>query len=221
MNDRERNRYETFLRMRQFGLDNTGDFPAGTIAAAQFNEISEVIELVENYAAGQAVGFSQARFAYAAKDTARENLRDVCSELVRTARVMAYQHPGVDTMFRLPVNRSDMNLISIARAFLLEGEHYEAAFVEYGLPVDFLAQLEAEINAFEAALAPTGEALSVQVEATAQAGATIRRGMVARRILDGIVRNRYRGNVGKLAAWTSASHIEREPRRETPPLETA
>lgn len=41
--------------------------------------------------------------------------------------------------------------------------------------------------------------------------------MVARRILDGIVRNVYRNDTGKLAAWISASHIEKAPKTQTPP----
>jgi hypothetical protein len=57
----------------------------------------------------------------------------------------------------------------------------------------------------------------VNVEATAEIGEAIRRGMVARPILDGVVRNVYRNDVGKTAAWTSASHIEKPPKTtETP-----
>ena len=41
-------------------------------------------------------------------------------------------------------------------------------------------------------------------------------GMRAHRILDGIVRIKYANNVGKLAAWTTASHIERAPKPATP-----
>jgi len=54
-------------------------------------------------------------------------------------------------------------------------------------------------------------------EATTEIGESVQRGMVARRILDGIVRNVYRNDVGKLAACTSASHIEKPPKKtETP-----
>ena len=63
----------------------------------------------------------------------------------------------------------------------------------------------------------TTELASFNVEATAEIGEAIRRGMVARRILDGVVRNVYKNDVGKLAAWTSASHIEIPPKKtETP-----
>ncbi len=53
-------------------------------------------------------------------------------------------------------------------------------------------------------------------ESTAEIGEGVQRGMVARRILDGIVRNVYRNDVGKLAAWTSPSHIEKPPKKKEP-----
>ncbi|MBK9215844.1 MAG: hypothetical protein IPM59_09635 [Chloracidobacterium sp.] len=34
--------------------------------------------------------------------------------------------------------------------------------------------------------------------------------------LDGIVRNVYANDPGKLAAWISASHVEKAPKKQTP-----
>ena len=55
------------------------------------------------------------------------------------------------------------------------------------------------------------------VEATAEIGESVQRGMVARRILDGVVRNVYKNDTGKTAAWTSASHIEKPPKKTEEP----
>lgn len=55
-----------------------------------------------------------------------------------------------------------------------------------------------------------------RVAATADTSAKIREGMIKVRILDGIVRNVYRNDVGKLAAWTSPSHIEKPPKKKEP-----
>ena len=66
-------------------------------------------------------------------------------------------------------------------------------------------------DTFEAAFANTASA-------TAEVSAKIREGMIAVRILDGIVKNIYSANVGKLATWVSASHVEKAPdKKETPP----
>ncbi len=72
------------------------------------------------------------------------------------------------------------------------------------------------IDAFEQSMNPTGTAIDEQVAATSETSAAIRRGMVARRILEGVVENKYRSNFGKLSAWHSASHIERAPKKAKP-----
>ncbi|MCC6328209.1 MAG: hypothetical protein IT174_06820 [Acidobacteria bacterium] len=55
------------------------------------------------------------------------------------------------------------------------------------------------------------------VAATADTSAKIREGMIKVRILDGIVRNVYANDPGKLAAWISASHVEKAPKKQQPP----
>jgi hypothetical protein len=41
--------------------------------------------------------------------------------------------------------------------------------------------------------------------------------MVIVRILDAIVKNKYANDPGKLAAWISASHVEKPPKKKEPP----
>ncbi|MEQ1605274.1 MAG: hypothetical protein ABL999_10445 [Pyrinomonadaceae bacterium] len=53
--------------------------------------------------------------------------------------------------------------------------------------------------------------------ATADEAAKVRQGMVIVRVLDGIVRNVYANDSGKLAAWISASHVEKAPTKQAPP----
>jgi hypothetical protein len=125
---------------------------------------------------------------------------------------MAYQFDGIEAKFRLPRSQSDQNMLATGRAFYEESAAYDADFKTYGLDGTFRPELLAEIEAFEDSLDPTGSAIDEHVAATAEIGAAIGRGMIARRILDGVVKNKYRNNVGKLAAWLSASHIERPPK---------
>lgn len=209
MDDRNRKRYDMFVRVRQFGADNAADFPAGSVGAAQFAEISAVIELIEDLDARQSAGIGDARFAFVGKDTARENVREDLSDISRTARSMVYQFPGINAKFRMPRRTNDADLLASARAFQTEARTHLSDFIAYGLPENFLDDLQNDIEAFEQSLGTTGSAIDTHVEATAEIGAAVRRGMVAWRILDGVVKNRYRSNGGKLAAWTSASHIER------------
>ena len=216
MTAREQRRLETFIRMRQFALDNAADFPTGSVGAIQFAIIAAVILEVEQYSGEQAAGFGDARQSFAVKDTARENLREEMYDIVQTARSMQYQFDGIENKFRMPENRSDQSLLATARAFHSESLQYDADFQAYGLSDKFRLDLQTAIEAFEDSMNPTGSAIDEQVAGTAEVAAAIGRGMVARRILDGVVKNKYRNNVGKLTAWLSASHIERPPKSNTP-----
>ena len=78
-----------------------------------------------------------------------------------------------------------------------------------------IAHLNTAADAFEATFSTTASATAEHVEATAKTGENIRLGMVAVRI-DGVVKNKYANDVGKLAAWTSASHVEKAPKKKEP-----
>lgn len=54
------------------------------------------------------------------------------------------------------------------------------------------------------------------VAATAETASKLRQLNVAIRTVDGIVKNRYASNPGKLAAWASTSHVEAAPKKKTP-----
>ena len=65
-------------------------------------------------------------------------------------------------------------------------------------------------GAFEASFSDTASA-------TAETASKLRQMNVAVRTLDGIVKNKYANNPGKLAAWLSASHVEKAPKKKDPP----
>lgn len=220
MNAYERSRFNTFITVNEFGIENAADFPAGSIGKTQFAEIAAVIPLIQQHAADQTGGTREAGMGYLSRDTARENMRAEMSDIAATSRAMEAAFPGISTIFRMPRNRNDVEMIAAANAFVAQMSPYEDAFIEYGLPVEFLGELSVSIGAFEAALSAPAAGMGEQVAATAELGAAIRRGMKALRVLDGVVKNKYRSNVGKLAAWATASHIERPPKAAPiPPLE--
>jgi hypothetical protein len=57
----------------------------------------------------------------------------------------------------------------------------------------------------------------MNVSATAETSSKLRQMNVSVRILDGIVKNKYANNPGKLAAWLSARHDEKAPKKKDPP----
>jgi len=206
----------SFIGIRQFGLDNTADFPVGSVAALQFAEISAVIDLINQLAGEQVEGFGDARFAFNSKAIARDDLRDEMDGIANLAPSMAYEFPGIELKFRFRRNLSDPDLLAKARAFHAEAQQYQEDFIRYGLNPRFLDHLLAAIEAFENSFGAPVTATTEQVAATAELDAALRRGMIARNILLGVVKQKYKNNIGKLNAWKSASHIERTEKKDEP-----
>jgi len=214
MNDDNRRRYEMQVRVNQFGIDNAGDFTG--IATTKFGELATLVGETESKSAAQQSGFGEAAQQFEVKDTARENLRDEMSDISRTAKSMEYAFDGIADKFRFQRNMSDANMLAKGRAFHTESLPYNADFIAYGLPATFRAELNAAADAFEASFSNTASATAEHVAATADTSAKVREGMVIVRTLDGIVRNVYANDPGKLAAWLSASHVEKAPKKPAP-----
>lgn len=215
MNDTERRRYECLIRVSKFGTDNAADFPAG-VAHDRFQEIADIVDEVEGKAAEQESGFGESAQQYAVKSTARETLREQMSDISRTANSMEYAFDGISDKFYFKRNLSDASLLAKGRAFVTEATPYLADFIAYGMPATFITELTAACDAFEASFSATAGATAEHVEATAGTADAIRRGMVAKRVLNGVVRNKYAGDPGKLAAWESAQHVEKAPEKDKP-----
>lgn len=82
------------------------------------------------------------------------------------------------------------------------------------MPADFLEDLAADIAAMEESMNEQSGGLGQRVAAGAAIDDAMDHGIEAVRKLDAIVKNKYANNPAVLAAWTSASHTERAPRRK-------
>lgn len=61
------------------------------------------------------------------------------------------------------------------------------------------------------------ETRAEHVSATAETASKLRQMNVAVRTLARLGKNKYTNNPGKLAAWISASHVEKAPKKKDPP----
>jgi hypothetical protein len=215
MNDTERRYYERGVRVSQFGIDNAGDFSGK--ATTEFAKVTTLVNDTESEAAKQQSGFGEAGQQFEIKDTAREELRDLMSAISRTAKSMEYEFDGISDKFLFRRNLNDADLLAKARAFIIEAAPYATDFKEYGLSGTLIADLTALADAFEATFGTTATATAEHVSATAETASKLRQMNVSVRILDGIVKNKYANNPGKLASWLSASHVEKAPKKKDPP----
>ncbi len=215
MDDFNTRRMNMFIGVEQFSQIEAALFPTGSFANELVVDLRQLISELETQASAQETGFGTARQGGQSKDAARAELKESLEAISRTARVMSVTVPGLEDKFRAPRSVSDQALLAIARSFAAEAAPIKAEFIKRGLPATFIEDLNEDIAAFEEAMNQRVQGTQGHITATAAIDELTERGMQIVRELDAIMRNTLANNPAKLAAWMSASHVERAPRRRT------
>jgi hypothetical protein len=99
-------------------------------------------------------------------------------------------------------------MLSAARAFIEAAQPQEAEFIRFGLPPDFIAALQRQVDALEQAMSSRRKGRFGVRSARAGIGAALARTAEALHRLDVVVPNAVRTDPVRLAAWQSARHID-------------
>ena len=214
MNDQERNYYNAFVRVRDFGVENNNvikDFPT---AVTNFTAIGAGIDAIE--ASGEVQSSGAISQGVVSKAFVLDDLRETMRRINRTARAIAVDDPSVAALFRMPRGSNEQQMLAMARAFASNAVPIQQQFVNYGMSANFITDLQTNIENYELAITQKNVALDEGVGATANIGVTVKNTLNALRRLRGIIPNIFANDVAKLAAWKSASHVERTPKKKTP-----
>jgi hypothetical protein len=203
------------VRVDVFGQDNAQLFPAGTRGAALFKTVHDCLTQAQTLAGQQDSGARTRQQNTQTKAVLRETLRAMIKRMSDTAIGMDFDSPGLAAMFRLP-RRTDAQLVSAARAFLLHGEPLKDEFIKNELPADSFDQLRQLLARFETATSEQARGSAQKVNATAGIAETLAQAVRAVKQLAPIVRNKLQNNPAALATWESASHVERAPKTKKP-----
>jgi hypothetical protein len=203
---------DTLRRVRQHGQQRAVAFPANSRGHELYAVVGTSAGNMERFSAEQAAHAHAYSEKSAQKNVADEALHDLMRSMSRTARSMSRSFPGVAEKFGLPSNKHGETWLAFARGFSTEVLPLADEFIRRGMASDFVDGLKARILAVEQAAAGQAQAWAARVAATAGLAEAARQGLEAVRELDTIVRNIYGGNEAELAAWGSASRVERAPR---------
>ncbi len=158
----------------------------------------------------------------AVRAVARQNIRDYLSTLARTARSIARKTPGFDQNYPPPAGMDDAELLNEARAVAPKALADQAIFIGRGLTLAFLESIDEFITAFDASQDVTNVAAGSRGASVSEKNTAYEKGLEDVDVLNDFIRNFYRTQPAKLAAWKIASHIERSPKKkktEEPPPE--
>lgn len=122
--------------------------------------------------------------------------------------------PGLPAEFKLPRTNGYQTLLATARAFAAKVDPLKAELVASGLDADFDTNLSDLVAEFASALELQNSGRVLQVGGTAGLSDEARKGARLIAMLDSIMGNLLKTETSLLAAWNSASHIERPPKRK-------
>src|SRR5918911_1543535 len=153
MNDKEKRVLDMFRRTRGYGSEHATLTTEGSLSHDLFNTIDSVINELEEHSTVEWEGRGTARQGTVSKAVARAAILEDLGILRRTARTMDSIEPGLEEKFRVPYNGSDEELLIAARAALNAAGPYKAEFLRREVREQLFEDLEANIAAFEEALA--------------------------------------------------------------------
>ncbi|HEX8749391.1 MAG TPA: hypothetical protein VF717_19600 [Pyrinomonadaceae bacterium] len=208
---------QAIVRMRDFGAETASDFPPTGLGGQKFAAFNALVTEIDILGAQQSAGSGAARTSTEEKRVARETVRRMMRAISDTAAAMEPNYPGISNTFRMPKSNGDEALINAGRAFVVGARPMKDEFLALELPATFIEDLTEAIAKFEEAAGTKNLNTGKRISATAALRDALERGMQLKRELDPIVRNKYRNDPAKLAAWESASHVERPARKKASP----
>jgi hypothetical protein len=209
MKDKETSILEMFQRVTELSDREAARLASNAYALSRLDELKGVVVEIHAHADKQVTGLSSARQATQDKSDAYETAFGILKAMKLTARNI----PGQAEEFDFKGKPKNQDLIFLSRSYAAKATPIKAQFIERGLGIDFLNVLKTATDSLEQRLSNRAQQKQMHVSATATIEDLVEQGMVIVRALDTIMRNLFRDDPAMLAAWESASHVERAPRR--------
>jgi len=205
MNTQTRLKLEMATRARKFCEDHPFGTPGPDATVARLKEqLAHAQALAEQAGSGRIA----VRAAVVTRADLRRAITDRAQLLVRVSEATAKEQPEMTERLRLPYrNLSHHRYLTALRVMVSEATPRQELLGRYGLPAEFLGEMTAVLDQFQAAVDAKTAGTSAHVGATAELFTVTDEIMQTVRLLDGF--NRYRFPVGseERAAWHSMRDV--------------
>jgi len=210
MTDREQRRYDMLIKVDAFGRDYLADLKPGSKGAGYKVTIAEIIAKLDTSRVQQ----------QPPRVTSVEVLIDALlldlKAIGKTARAVAQDIPGFADSFGIPAHNPTA-VLSTADNFIaaLKKPGVLQHFIDHEASPDLVNNLETDLKTIRTEQSNLSSGTTSAVGKTKAVGLSIAEGIKAVNYLDAIVTNKYGRNAEIMRAWQTASHVEREPKRES------
>ena len=197
----------TLQRVQRFMDSNASAL--GTVNTSGYRRIlDDVVATLSAHAVTQAASKRVGSAETAKQRVLRNALKlNAMRPIAAVAAAQLKQVPEFHSLKMPSANTTSARLVAAAGAMGEAATSYEQAFIDAGLPADFLARLSTASNALNASLTNRGNTAGNQVGATAGIKAETVRGRETVRVLDALVEPQLAGNAVLLVQWNSAKRF--------------
>ena len=226
MDDRNIRRFERATRVQTFARDNAADFTPGSRAAGLLLELDPIVLALTEARVGQLRGV-------VGKPVLIDALSLDFKDIARTARAIKlddptfpdddYRHPA--TSVEIPVTTHADSLLSLLEdqaadtpAQLTAKAALRAKFIAYEIPADFVEDLRNDRDALDDCNSDKHSDNLEGVESTSSIDTLLLNAHAIVTRLDAAIQNKYSRDPDKLAAWKSASRVERAAKKAASPV---
>jgi hypothetical protein len=200
MNAVVRRQLEMAKRCRGFLRDHPTD---GAGAKAALDRLEELIRRAEELSAKQRNGVAVARSATTKRRVLRETLLGGLVRYLVAVGAVA----DMKDQFRLPKKLPHETFLTTVKSLLVTAEAQQELLVSKGMSETLLEDLRKGVSEFEASLEASRQGRRDHVGASHDLE-TIGSAIVGvMRVLDGLVRYRFRGDAELMGAWQSARNV--------------
>ncbi|MBV8859936.1 MAG: hypothetical protein JOZ02_23600 [Acidobacteria bacterium] len=212
MSAKLRRHSERGVRVDLFMTANAEDFPEGSKAATAHTRLKEELAGLDTLKEARATGVGKRQEGTAGRRETRKRLRELVNAVSNTAQTIALDRQDFKGMFSLKeLDDSDDTLIATARAFAERAAAFVGLFVEYNLKQTLVTDLRSDADSLASFKVLQEEGIGEHSGSNTSADEAVRRLTEQVERLDTFVRNKYRGDPARIAAWERARRLEKAP----------
>jgi hypothetical protein len=190
------------------------DMPAGSEGAIDAENLRGQYDIIIAETAAQSGFGGTAKMGAGQRKLVRKHIYNYLAALHTSAEILGRKHPGFEQNFPSPSGKDDNELLADARAVVLKAIDNKTLFLGRGIELAFLESGEAFITDFEESLDTSYDALSSRGEAVGSKKSAYDLADEYFDSLNDFVKNFYRDQPAKLAAWKIATRIERPAKKK-------
>lgn len=181
------------------------DSPSGT---AMLGTLDQVVTRANATVMAQVKAQSEVDAISRQATETRDELRDHLGTILTVGKVVSRTIPGVTVPTRgVRPRTSDAIFLATGRAAVAEAESFRDAFIKAGMPEDLPAQTTLLLDKLEALILRRRDTVAFQVTCGVALEGIAREGMEVLRVLDAIMRLRFRAAPDLAAGWKSARNV--------------